>query len=70
MLYVDKLSVEGIGTEYKDKGKPKKNVVKTSYCSSDPIRERNLIKFLDEFEQAHFENGCRTEMTVKFIEND
>ena len=29
-LYVDKLSVESIGTKYEEKGKPKKNVVLSS----------------------------------------
>jgi len=66
-LYVDKLSVESIGTKYEDGKKSKKNVVLSSYCSSDPMRERNLIKFLNEFEEAHHEHGCRIEMTVKFF---
>ena len=66
-LYVDKLSVESIGTKYEDGKKSKKNVVLSSYCSSDPMRERNLIKFLNEFEEAHHEPGCRIEMTVKFF---
>ena len=69
-LYVDKLSVESIGTKYEEKGKPKKNVVLSSYCSCDPMRERNLIKFLNEFEEAHHEHGCRVEMSVKFINHD
>jgi hypothetical protein len=69
-LYVDKLSVESIGTKWQERGKPKKNVVLSSYCSSDSMRERNLIKFLNEFEEAHHEHGCRVEMSVKFISNN
>ena len=69
-LYVDKLSVESIGTKWEEGKKPKKDVVLSSYCSSDPMRERNLIKFLNEFEEAHHEHGCRVEMSVKFINHD
>ena len=69
-LYVDKLSVESIGTKYEEGKKLQKNIVLSSYCSGDPMRERNLIKFLNEFEEAHHEHGCRTEMTVKFINHN
>ena len=65
-LYVDKLSVESIGTKYEDGKKSKKNVVLSSYCSSDPMRERNLIKFLNEFEEAHHEHGRVAEYYVTF----
>ena len=69
-LYVDKLSVESIGTKWQEGKKPKKDVVLSSYYSSNPMRERNLIKFLNEFEEAHHEHGCRVEMSVKFINHD
>ena len=69
-LYVDKLSVESIGTKWQEGKNPKKDVVLSSYCSSNPMRERNLIKFLNEFEEAHHEHGCRVEMLVKFINHE
>ena len=70
MLYVDKLSVESIGTKFEEGKKAKKNVVKSSYCSSDPMTEKVLVRFLGEFEDAHHEHGCKTEMTVKFIDHE
>ena len=40
-LYVDKLSVESIGTKYEEKGKPKKITLKKE-CT--PIQSKQVLK--------------------------
>ena len=49
-MYVDKYSIQDIGTKYMDKGKEKHNQILTELKSEDGIHLRKLSRMIEEFE--------------------
>ena len=65
-MYVDKYSIQDIGTKYMDKGKEKHNQILTELKSEEGIQLRKLSRMIAVFEEYLIGYGdC--EITVKFI---
>ena len=64
-MYVDKYSIQDIGTKYMDKGKEKHNQILTELKSEDGIQLRKLSRMVEDFEDNLIHYGdC--EVIVKF----
>ena len=64
-MYVDKYSIQDIGTKYMDKGKEKHNQILTELKSEDGIQLRKLSRMIEEFEDNLISYGdC--EVIVRF----
>ena len=49
-MYVDKYSIQDIGTKYMDKGKEKHNQILTELKSEEGIQLRKLSRMISDFE--------------------
>jgi len=68
-MYVDKYSIQDIGTKYMDKGKEKHNQILTELKSEDGIQLRKLSRMIEDFEDNLTSYGdC--EIIVKFTRNN
>ena len=64
-MYVEKYSIQDIGTKYFDKGREKHNQILTELKSEDGIQLRKLSRMIEEFEDNLIGYGdC--EVIVKF----
>jgi|TARA_Y100000296_G_C5156970_1_gene249650 hypothetical protein len=68
-MYVDKYSIQDIGTKYTDKGKEKHNQILTGMQSEEGITLRNLSRMIADFEDNCVEYG-ECEVIVKFTRRD
>lgn len=69
IMYVDKYSIQDIGTKYTDKGKEKHNQILTEMQSDDGISLRKLSRVIADFEDNCIDYG-ECEVIVKFTRKD
>ena len=68
-MYVDKYSIQDIGTKYMEKGKERHNQILTELKSEEGIPLRKLSRMIADFEDNCIDYG-ECEVIVKFTRKD
>jgi len=64
-MYIDKLELVSIGTNY-IKNKEKKNQVLNRHCCDEGILLKKILPLIDAFNDAHHEDQGNVTITVEF----
>ena len=67
-MYVDKYSVQEIGTKYSNKGREKHNQILTELKSENGIQLRKLSRMVEDFEDNLIHYG-NCEVIVRFTKD-
>jgi len=68
-MYVDKYSIQDIGTKYMEKGKERHNQILTELKSEDGIQLRKLLRMVEDFEDNLIHYG-NCEVIVRFTKDN